>query len=673
MRTLCNPLRLACAALLASLAISTPAQQPITPAPPDPAVAAALGHISPDQIHADIAKLVSFNNRSTLSSMDTDLPPGTGVLAAADWITAEFTRISAACGNCLEVKRDDFIEPPQKAVPGGPVPRIVKPTRIVNVYAVLKGSDPAQAARRVLVTGHYDSRNSTNENTHDAAPGANDDASGVAVSLECARARTASGIKFPATLVFVAVAGDEQGLNGSVHLARLAKSEGWQLEAVLNNDIVGGDTTPGDEAFENKDAVRVFSDGVPDSATLAELHAIQTIGAENDSPSRELARAVVDVASSYFLPTEQHAAPAAPGCRPKPPRAPGSGVPSRAHLPPRPLPARWRSHQLYRARLCRYPFYGVAREFRPPAPGRPRCCGRPRRPMRATGSAGPDDQFGDLLQFVDPAYVANVARLNAAALATFALAPDEPQRVRVQTNNLDNNTQLTWEPPAGQPAAASYEIVWRATDAPDWVSSQAVAHGTTSITLPISKDNTIFGVRSVDPAGHRSPAVYPVPTRSRSLPHARTIRSSRGRVGGVARTMMERAMPRSSMPISFPPFAGTVRKLVFANVAIFFAVMLLQLFVPDFTKALLDHLVLTPGLVARGQIWQLVTYCFLHFGILDILFTMITLWFCGSLLEGAYGSRWLRELYFASAIGGAILASIVSFTKILHMSPDSKR
>ena len=125
------------------------------------------------------------------------------------------------------------------------------------------------------------------------------------------------------------------------------------------------------------------------------------------------------------------------------------------------------------------------------------------------------------------------------------------------------------------------------------------------------------------------------------------------------------------MPISFPPFAGTVRKLVFANVAIFFAVLLLQLFAADFSRALLGHLLLTPSLVARGEIWQLVTYSFLHFGILDILFTMLTLWFCGSLLEGAYGSRWLRELYFTSAIGGAIVASIVSFTRVLHMSPDS--
>jgi membrane associated rhomboid family serine protease len=130
-------------------------------------------------------------------------------------------------------------------------------------------------------------------------------------------------------------------------------------------------------------------------------------------------------------------------------------------------------------------------------------------------------------------------------------------------------------------------------------------------------------------------------------------------------------MPRNSMPISFPPFAGTVRKLVFANVAIFFIILLLQLFAPELTHTLLGHLLLTPSLIARGEIWQLVTYSFLHFGILDILFTMLTLWFCGSLLEGAYGSRWLRELYFTSAIGGAILGSILSFTRILHMSPNS--
>ncbi|WP_433984165.1 hypothetical protein RBB78_03040 [Tunturiibacter empetritectus] len=157
--------------LLASILL--PAQQPlptgkpITPAPADPAIAAALAQVSPDHIKATITKLVSFNNRSTLSSLDTDLAPNTGVTAAADWIESEFKAISAACSNCLEVRRDTFTEPAGTA----PNARITKPTKISNVYAILRGTDLAQAARMVLVTGHYDSRNSKNENTHDPAPG----------------------------------------------------------------------------------------------------------------------------------------------------------------------------------------------------------------------------------------------------------------------------------------------------------------------------------------------------------------------------------------------------------------------------------------------------------------------------------------------------------------------
>jgi membrane associated rhomboid family serine protease len=131
-------------------------------------------------------------------------------------------------------------------------------------------------------------------------------------------------------------------------------------------------------------------------------------------------------------------------------------------------------------------------------------------------------------------------------------------------------------------------------------------------------------------------------------------------------------MPRSSpITLTFPPFAGTVRKLVFTNVTIFFAILLLHLFAPIATDTLVNHLVLQPSAVAHGELWQLATYCFIHVGLFDILFTMLTLWFCGSLLEGAYGSRWLGELYFCSAIGGAIVASLISFTGILHMSPDS--
>jgi hypothetical protein len=493
-------------------AATASAQQPIAPAPIDPGVAAALAQISPDHIQADIAKLVTFNNRSTLSSLDTDLPPNTGVLAASDWIFAEFNRISAACNNCLDVHRDDFIEPPQVQVPGAAAIRITRPTRIVNVYAVLKGSDPAQAARRVLVTGHYDSRNSTNANTHDPAPGANDDASGVAVSLECARVLTSSGLHFPSSLVFVAVAGEEQGLNGSAHLARLAKSEGWQLEAVLNNDIVGGDTTPG-VTGQDKSVVRVFSEGVPAPATLEQLHAIQTTGAESDSPSRELARAIADIATTYFAASEEHAPPAAPGH-------------ARSHLV-RNVPA---FHPVLIFRRDRFLRGGDHSSFNAQGFAAVRFTewrenfDHQHQDVRVAAGKLPDGstgqvQYGDLLQFVDFAYVANVARLNAATLATLALAPGPPQNVHIVTASTDNNTQLTWEPPAGFPAGATYEIVWRDTTAPLWTSSQNAGNAT-SITLPISKDNVVFGVRSVDRAGHRSVAVYPTPTRSPSFPQS---------------------------------------------------------------------------------------------------------------------------------------------------------
>jgi hypothetical protein len=487
-------------------AATTGAAGPITAAPADPAIAAALSKVSPEQIRADITKLVSFKNRSTLSSLDTDLPQGTGVLAAADWITAEFQRISDGCGHCLEVKRDDFVEPPQQ----GPTARIVKPTRIVNVYAVLRGNDPAQVDRRVLVTGHYDSRNSDNFNTHDEAPGANDDASGVAVSLESARALTASGIKFAATIVFAAVAGEEQGLNGSAHLAKLAKQEGWQLEAVLNNDIVGGDTTPGD-TMQDKTAVRVFSEGVPAPTNPEELRRIQTVGAESDSPSRELARAIADVASTYFQPLHAHAGPAAPGQ-------------ARSHMV-RVIDA---FHPVLIFRRDRFLRGGDHSSFNAEGFAAVRFTEwrenfnhqhqnvRVAEGTNVDGSKG-QVQFGDLLGFVDTNYVANVARLNAATLAALAQAPGEPANVHVLTSELDNNTQLTWEAPKGFPAGASYEIIWRDTSAPTWTNAQSVGRNT-SVTLPISKDNVIFGVRSVDAAGHRSPAAYPWPTRAPSFP-----------------------------------------------------------------------------------------------------------------------------------------------------------
>ncbi len=470
-----------------------PVGSPIQPAPVDPAIAAALKQVSADQIRATITKLVSFKNRSTLSSMDTDLPPGTGINAAADWIYSEFQRYSEACGGCLEVKRDDFVEP---GVAGS---RIVKDTRLQNIYAVLKGTDPAQAARKVLITGHYDSRNSDNANTHDPALGANDDASGTAVSIESCR--VLSKLKFPSTIIFVAVAGEEQGLNGSRHLAKLAKAEGWQLEAVLNNDIVGGDTTPGMSGAD-KSAVRVFSEGVPGPATLDQLHQIQTAGSESDSPARELARAIVDVSRTYFQPTNV-----------RPPAAPG-GARSNAiqHIPA--------FHPVMIFRRDRFGRGGDHTSFSTEGFAAVRFTewrenfNHQHQNLRTENGV----VYGDLIEFDDFDYMANVARLNSAALATFASAPGLPQKVVVLNPPYDTGTSLRWEKPAGFPANGSFEVVYRDTTEPDWTSFVSAGTATT-MHLPISKDNVIFGVRSVDSAGHRSAAVYPVvPPRTGARP-----------------------------------------------------------------------------------------------------------------------------------------------------------
>ena len=257
----------------------------------DPQIAAALKQISAQRIQANIEKLVSFGTRLTLSAQDpASIAAGHGIGAAREWIESEFERYSKDCGGCLEVRTDTFTEEPTERVP--------KATEITNVYAVLKGTDAANAKRMVLVTGHYDSRNTDVLDVNGDAPGANDDGSGTAVSLECAR--VLSKLKFPATIVFLTVAGEEQGLNGSKHFAqmvreKMAKDEGWDLEAVLNDDIVGGDKS----AEQDHSVVRVFSEGVPAAATEQDIRRIRGLGGESDSGSRQLARYIADVGRTY--------------------------------------------------------------------------------------------------------------------------------------------------------------------------------------------------------------------------------------------------------------------------------------------------------------------------------------------------------------------------------------
>ena len=462
---------------------------PIQPMPADPAIERSLARITPAEIQHTISTLVAFHNRSTLSSLDTDLPKGTGVTSAANWIESEFKRISADCNNCLDVRRDTFTQPPLP----GPNARVNQPTTITNVYAILRGNDRSQASRMLLVTGHYDSRNSSNANTYDEAPGANDDASGVAVSLACARAL--SKIKVPATLVFVAVAGEEQGLLGSKHLAELAKQQDWQLEGVLDNDIVGGNRTPGDK-FQDEHAVRVFSEPVPATATPQEIRRLLFLGYDSDSPSRELARAIDYSARTY------------------------TGAPAN---PMQPIPTGLAAVLEFRHdRFMRGGDHSSFNEEGFPA-------------VRFTEwredfnhqhqNVRVEDgvQYGDLLKYVDFDYVARVARLNAATMAVLAAAPPPPVNVQYPPpprvfNNSVNDTVITWQNGPGAPADTRYEIVWRATAAAHWQRSimadkAGAKHEaeTWSVTLSISKDNVIFGVRSVDAAGHRSPAVVPMP------------------------------------------------------------------------------------------------------------------------------------------------------------------
>ena len=466
---------------------------PIRPMPTDPAIAHAVAQVSPAQIQHTIATLVSFHNRSTLSSLDKNLPPNTGVVAAADWIESQFKAIAAACNGCLEVHRDSFIQPP---LPGARS-RVTQPTPLNNVYAILRGSDPAQAARMILVTGHYDSRNSTNEDTHAEAPGANDDASGTAVSLECAR--VLSKTRLPATLVFVAVAGEEQGLLGSKHLADLAKQAGWQLEAVLNNDIVGGNRTPGDR-YQDPHAVRVFSENVPANATPDEVRRSLALGSECASPSRELSRAIADVGRAYM------AAPLA------------------ASLDPvlefrRDRFLRGGDHSSFNEDgFAAVRFTEWREDFN-----------HQHQNVRVEDGV----QYGDLLKFDNFDYIARVARLNAATMAVRASAPPPPVSVqyppppRVFTDAL-NNAQIEWDAAPNTPAGTHYEVVWRPLAAPDWTRSIAADKlgsvpdgkfssndGHYAITIPVSKDNVVFGVRAVDAKGHRSPVVVPWPAMRR--------------------------------------------------------------------------------------------------------------------------------------------------------------
>ena len=449
--------------LAASAGISAQDRLGSTTAEPmaaDGRISAALQQVSAERIRANIEKLVSFGTRSTISAQDPgSVAAGRGIGAAREWIKAEFERYSKDCGSCLEVRTDSFTEPAADRIP--------LPTEITNVYAVLKGTDAENAKRIVLVTGHYDSRNSDTLDLKGDAPGANDDGSGTAVSLECAR--VLSKLKFPATIIFLTVAGEEQGLNGSHHFAKMAKEQGWNVEAALNNDIVGGDKS----AEQDHSVVRVFSEGLPAAATEQEIKRIRNLGGENDSASRQLARYIADVGRAYDA-----------GVKP-----------------------------MLVFRLDRYLRGGDHYSFNQQGFAAIRLTEfredfhHQHQNVRTENGI----EYGDTPKFVDYDYVARVGRLNAATLASLASAPPPPANVHLLTKDLENDSTLTWEAsPGGR--ATQYEVLWRATTSPEWEHVQKVG-SVLRTTLKLSKDNVIFAVRAANAQGHKSLAVVPTPER----------------------------------------------------------------------------------------------------------------------------------------------------------------
>ncbi len=427
----------------------------------DEHIVQAVKEVSAAKIEQTIQHLVGFHTRLTVS---TNLPveSGRGVLAAAAWIQQQFEGYSKDCGGCLQVKTLKFTQEP--------TPRIPQATEITDVYAVLPGTDVANTKRIFVITGHYDSIALAKMTDAEAeAPGANDDGSGTAAVLETAR--VLSKYRFPATIIFCTVAGEEQGLHGSKGFAKVAKLEGWDIEADLNNDIVGGDKNP----EQRPTVVRVFSEGIPMSAlgNADLIKEIRLTGMENDSPSRELARYVNGIGLAY--------------------QRDGAATPHLVFRQDRYL--RGGDHTSFNEQG-----YAAVRltEWR-------ENYDHQHQVVRTENGI----EYGDLLKFVNFDYVARVTKLNLATLASLASAPAPPQQVRIDATKLENGTTLKWQPSPGG-LATGYEVVWRDTTSSEWEFSLNAGNATT-ITVDESKDNVIFGVRAVDKAGHRSLVV--VPTR----------------------------------------------------------------------------------------------------------------------------------------------------------------
>jgi hypothetical protein len=410
--------------------------------------------VNEDSLKSYIGKMVSFGTRHTLSSTDD---PKQGIGAARNWVIKKFSDYAKNSGGRMEVYlQQEVIQPDGK--------RIDTAASLANAVAFLKGTDPNDK-RVFLIGGHLDSRVTDVMNRTSAAPGANDDGSGVSAVIESARILSQSS--FPASIIFVAFSGEEQSLLGSKQLAEKIKTENLQLEAVLNNDMIGNPKA-GETGEVNTRVLRVFSEGLPYKDLDKKAMTIRNLGFENDSESRQLARYIKEITEQYvkgleikliyrndrFLRGGDHTSFV------------NNGFPS--------------------VRLTEY-YENYDHQHQD---------------IRIEN----DKQYGDLPEFIDFKYLKKNVAANVAVLANLSKSASKPEKVEMEVKQLTNSTTLHWEKPkSGIPAG--YYVLARETDSPVW--QKKIFTRELSIKIPLSKDNYIFAVQSVNQSGNLSLPVIP--------------------------------------------------------------------------------------------------------------------------------------------------------------------
>lgn len=447
-----------------ALPASAPTSTSTSTLAPSPMIIEMAAKISAARIEKNIRRLVSFETRNTLSDAKSETR---GIGAARRWIKAELEQCAKASGGRMKVEFDEHLA--QQAV------RIPQPTNLVNVVATLPGMQAASVDRLYVVSGHYDSMPSSPVDGETAAPGANDDASGTAAVMELACVM--SQYQFDATLVFMAVAGEEQGLIGATFWAQAAKAKGLNIAGMITNDIIGNTKAADGTVIKNR--VRLFAEGVPPVKEMSdEALTLLRSGGENDFPTRQLARFIKEAADRNIAAT---------------------------HIA---VDVIYRRDRYLRGG-DHTPFleagYAAVRMTEPVEDFRH----QHQNPRVENGV-----QYGDLPEFVDFEYVANVARVNAAGLAALALGPAAPKEVQMETLNLENDSTLRWKANL-EPDVAGYQIVWRDTTSPFWQHRKDVGNVTRATIKGVSKDNVVFGVVAYDQEGNASVATYPVPFRLR--------------------------------------------------------------------------------------------------------------------------------------------------------------